>query len=447
MLRQGLVSTSDTVQDPVVAPAPPSPVPAAGVDVRTGEGIVAAISTDKDRAVLQQYGFNLRGAQCELLNGREQCFFDDGYTPRELCPEHVDSVFLTLAKGQWSCQPESEQADTYCTAMCQTGTDRVSWHAHGVAYCGKSPGSCPPPPSIIPVTAYSVSSWSAPPRVPTQCTAPADGVPRFTLGMLARKDTETLLNTLRSFEAAGFLQLVPELLLFVNDRSPATDAAVSRYTQPPFNVKVMGDSGNYGVTRPLNWLTGNASHEAVLFVQQEFQLVESVECAMQQIAAAVRMLQRGIAHVVRFRSRRNSGRPNWARITYAGKEDSVLQREPNHLCNNFYWIKSPELRWPGKFWGCEDQALVDGTAAESSVWYCSRSSDCNWTNNPSMVSRSWWHTEYEVTFPGTGAYDNLESHLARGQKSAWDDRPWTVAQGLGLFKLADASNFGGGLPS
>ena len=29
-------------------------------------------------------------------------------------------------------------------------------------------------------------------------------------------------------------------------------------------------------------------------------------------------------------------------------------------------------------------------------------------------------------------------------KGAWNDRPWIVAQGEGLFKHADANNFGGG---
>jgi hypothetical protein len=32
-------------------------------------------------------------------------------------------------------------------------------------------------------------------------------------------------------------------------------------------------------------------------------------------------------------------------------------------------------------------------------------------------------------------------------KSAWDDKPWVVAQGEGLFKLADANHFGGGFAS
>ena len=47
---------------------------------------------------------------------------------------------------------------------------------------------------------------------------------------------------------------------------------------------------------------------------------------------------------------------------------------------------------------------------------------------------------------GTGAYGNLESHM-NWVKGAWNDRPWTIAQGEGLFKHADANNFGGGFGS
>jgi hypothetical protein len=41
------------------------------------------------------------------------------------------------------------------------------------------------------------------------------------------------------------------------------------------------------------------------------------------------------------------------------------------------------------------------------------------------------------------AYNNLEGYM-NWDPSAWDNRPWIIAQGEGLFKHADANNFGGG---
>jgi hypothetical protein len=176
-----------------------------------------------------------------------------------------------------------------------------------------------------------------------------------------------------------------------------------RYTQPPFNARIMGDTNNYGITWPINWLIGNASHPYVLFLEKDFQLVESADCAVQQIAIGVEMLkvcrasvyrseaplgwccapapavhsteqscapritalpaqwhapvfvclrQANKAQVIRYRSRHNAGRPNWARITYSGKEETIFKRQPNLLCNAFHWITNPEKRWPDKFWAC-----------------------------------------------------------------------------------------------
>jgi hypothetical protein len=53
----------------------------------------------------------------------------------------------------------------------------------------------------------------------------------------------------------------------------------------------MGDENNYGITWPLNWLIGNATNEVVLFLEKDFQLVESGDCAIQQIAMGKQMLE------------------------------------------------------------------------------------------------------------------------------------------------------------
>ena len=55
----------------------------------------------------------------------------------------------------------------------------------------------------------------------------------------------------------------------------------------------MGDENNYGITWPLNWLIGNATNEVVLFLEKDFQLVESGDCAIQQIAMGKQMLEVG----------------------------------------------------------------------------------------------------------------------------------------------------------
>ena len=47
---------------------------------------------------------------------------------------------------------------------------------------------------------------------------------------------------------------------------------------------------------------------------------------------------------------------------------------------------------------CAEQPS-DGEAPVAQVWYCSKAEFCNWTNNPTMITKTWWRNEYESKFP------------------------------------------------
>jgi GT2 family glycosyltransferase len=83
---------------------------------------------------------------------------------------------------------------------------------------------------------------------------------------------------------------VDETILYLNARNPDMDRLAEPYTKPPYNVKVMGDSNNYGIATALNWMFGNATNEYVLFLEKDFRLVESLDCVMSQLAEGVKML-------------------------------------------------------------------------------------------------------------------------------------------------------------
>jgi hypothetical protein len=148
---------------------------------------------------------------------------------------------------------------------------------------------------------------------------------------------------------------------------------------------------------------------------------------------------------VRYRHRKRAGRPNWAEKMFRGHEDDAWRNgQPNLVCNHFYWIPDPEVRWPKYFWKCGGEKvrrercgaagggrLVAGgagemdyrqvrehasltcaircctsslfpsrrslplfPAAQHAEFTCSDSYYCNWTNNPQMWSVEWWNREY-----------------------------------------------------
>jgi hypothetical protein len=291
-------------------------------------------------------------------------------------------------------------------------------------------------------------------------------------------------------------QNVDETLLYLNARNPEMEAVAAKYTQPPYNIKVMGNDKNYQIAQAMTWLIGNASNEHVLFLEKDFRLVESLDCTMEQLDNGVKMLESKTAHVVKYRSRHNPGRPNWARILYMGHEDDVFSRQPNLLCNFYHWVDSPEVRWPEKFYPCgENPTAVDGAADRSKVFYCSKAFYCNWSNNPFLIKKQWWHDEYVVNFdkftvrrpverahpsqcairlhaghrtrqrvlvlgfvwllcavcmgvvlvPSTlqsiNPYEDLELYM-NWEPNAWNDRPFVVAQGEGMFRHVDKKKWG-----
>ena len=85
-------------------------------------------------------------------------------------------------------------------------------------------------------------------------------------------------------------QHIDETILYLNARNPDMDAAVARYTQPPFNVKLMGDQHNYQIAQAMTWLIGNATNEYVLFLEKDFQLVENIDCAIEQLNKGYNLL-------------------------------------------------------------------------------------------------------------------------------------------------------------
>lgn len=383
---------------------------------------------------------NLRGLTCEIRDGQEVCFRVGASGEREVCPAHVTSAFLTSGADQWLCTPEAPGTH-YCVVACQDGNDSVQWGAHEISWCNANPGSCPPQPELVPASEYHPQPWSHKPPPPKPCEKAArtdEPIPDVTFGILTHSTREmrTLKDTLQTYEASGLLALAKEVIVFVNQRDARIDGVLKPYAERHGKrLRIMGDKHNHGLTHALDWMAGNATEEHLLFLEKDFQLVEPVECVREQLASGVKLIREGTAHVVRYRSRDRPGRPNWAELMFKGKEDAVFKGQLNLFCNHYYWIPHPEERWPDHIWRCQD---------EPSVFYCSKAKYCNWTNNPTLLATAWWKTEYVKNrfqkWTRHDPYDHLEMYM-NWEPGSWNDEPFVVAQGDGLFKHVDRNNF------
>jgi hypothetical protein len=383
---------------------------------------------------------NLRGLQCEMREGQEVCYRPGASGEREVCPSFVTSAFLTSGADQWLCKPDAPKTH-FCVVACQTGNEGVQWGAHEISWCNANPGSCPEMPQPIPAAKYRPKEWSQEPLPKKRCelqTRSDAPLPAVTFGLLTHsaREMRTFEETLRTYEEEGLLALAKEVIVFVNQRDERIDKVLEPFAKKHGKrFRVMGNKKNHGITHALDWLSGNATQPNLLFLEKDFRLVEPIECVREQLESGLKLIEEGKAHIVRYRSRDRPGRPNWAEIMFKGKEEAVFKGQLNLFCNHYYWIPEPEKQWPEHIWRCQDQP---------SVFYCSKAKYCNWTNNPTLMPTAWWEDEYVKKrfrkWTSHDPYDHLEMYM-NWEPGSWNDEPFVVAQGDGLFKHVDMNNF------
>merc|ERR1712137_1177575 len=390
------------------------------------------------KELVKKKGFNLRGLDCEIKDGKEVCFLNHRLG-RDQCPPDVNSAYLAAAPGQWACQ-DSNEHENYCVVVCQDGTPKAFWSAFNGPWCAENPEHCAPKPVPIPYDEFVLREWSAPKEEPATC----DKLPMstfanmkpFTVTVLCRgTEIDSLRIALQTW-TQGFMQFVDEWIFFVNNYTADIEELLEPYTKAPYNAKVRWSSDNHGILEPIKWLIGNSTNEHVLFLEKDFRLVESLPCALEQMKTGLSLLTEDRADVVKFRSRYNGGKANWADILYRGKEETVFKQQPNLLCNFYHWVDNPEKVWPEHFHVCNKPG--------EPLMYCVDAEFCNWTNNPFFISKIWWIENYvkkhwEIQTPPEDF--DLETWM-NWDAGAWNHRGWTIAEGAGMFKHADVHKFG-----
>ena len=328
--------------------------------------------------------------------------------------------------------------------MCQEGVDRVSWTAHNVEWCSENPKSCQPKPPIIPYDEFFLKEWSEIPMPIKPCEAIKEKMKnrefteltkQISIGILTRgNEIPTLQNSMNTWIEGELIQQASEVIIMVNEMNSEMMDFLDPYTKEPYNMKIIYSYENEGILKGINWLMGNSTNEYFLFLEKDFRLVEELSCTIEQLDTGIELIESGRANVIKYRSRYNPGRPNWAEISYKGREDDIFSIQPNLLCNFYHWIDEPVQRWPNHFERC----------SENPLFFCVDSKFCNWTNNPFLVSKIWWFENYVFKFEqikrASAGFD-LEGFM-NWDRDAWNDRGWTVAEGEGMFKHCDANNFG-----
>ena len=162
----------------------------------------------------------------------------------------------------------------------------------------------------------------------------------------------------------------------------------------------MGETTNIGIAEAYKALVGHATGDLFLFLENDWELLEPPQ---QQIAEASRLLREGKIDVARFRHRKYPGHPLWTR-QFEGNEMS----RPEHLLDSIHWTD------PDRF----DHVTKGGQ------WYITTAEYANWTNNPHMARTEFLRQEL---------VPRLSGDIERNLQAWWQQQPFIVAQGEGLF--------------
>ena len=360
---------------------------------------------------------------------------------RDLCPEWVNSTFITLGADRNGvliemkhCDPADEE--WFCLMMCQNGTDDVHWKAYR-----NGDNSVPPPLSPIPYDSFFVRQWSEEPRPPKSCDLYTEAeieqlkrrLPPISIGILTRgSEFASLRYSLATWLDSGLLGAVNEVMIMINGVTEYNLAELEELTKPPLNLTILSSLDNEGISRGIHWLMGNASNDNFLFLEKDFRLVESIGCALEQLTAGVALVSSGRADIIRYRSRYNAGVPDYIGRAFIGKENLTFTIQSDVHCNFYHWVERPAVKWPNIFQVCMEEPL----------FYCVLSERCAWTNNPFLLSVKWYKDNFLDKHPEIALADpafNVENYL-RGD--IWYRPQWVIALGDGLFRHCDVGKFG-----
>merc|ERR1712137_93877 len=393
------------------------------------------------RESLKEYGYDLRGLQCEILDGREVCF-STHHGIRDICPDFVTSEYLSWTHPEKLCKRDDPELEgTWCIVACQPGTpEKISWRFY-------KPGECPlrkcgTKPHPVPYEEFFLREWTAKPNPPKECATYDEATiakkiaefPRLSVGVLGRgNEGPALVHSIPTW-TKGFFQLFADVTIFVNDQVPSTVEAVKEAMPKDLDYRIMTTDTNRGITDPSNWMMGNATSDFFLFLEKDFRLAEPIGCVLDQLTAGHKLLTEQKARIVRYRSRYQAGFPDWGEMQGHGFERNRGEIQRDMYCNYYHWVEHPIQMYPDVFHLCNTDPL----------FYCVDTIHCDWTNNPFMMQISWWFDTFVNKFDeikiNNGEHFNIENFLFTSD--AWRHGGFEVVLGDGLFRHSDFNKFG-----
>ena len=162
--------------------------------------------------------------------------------------------------------------------------------------------------------------------------------------ILSWKNEVTLENTLKSYQKNGFLKISDDITILFQEVSDKDKKIANKY-----GIKYIGLQENIGIGKGIIQLLKNAKYEPVLFLENDWELIESQEETQHQVSEGLQLLNEGY-DVVRYRHRKNPGHPLHS-LKHKGNEltyyDDWHKVTSPHLLESLHWL-DPAKEFPDK---------------------------------------------------------------------------------------------------
>ena len=240
----------------------------------------------------------------------------------------------------------------------------------------------------------------------------------ISIGILAWKSGQTLVNSLTTYFERNFLHQVNDVCILFQEVSEQ-DKQIANH----FGIPYIGLEKNIGIGEGFIRLTEQAQTDNVLVLEHDWKLIEDKETTIDRLKSGIGMLDKGYS-CIRYRHRRNPGHPHFS-FQYQGREldyyDKEIEVTSPHLLDSVHWT-DPAEQFP-------QHIEKDGE------YFITTSRYGNWTNNPCLYKKDFYlNTVHQ--FAGEGIA--LEGNISKW----WAQQTYKVAHGEGLFKHLDEGKHG-----
>lgn len=240
----------------------------------------------------------------------------------------------------------------------------------------------------------------------------------ISIRILSWNNGKTLKNTLSSYRKNGLLEISDDITVLFQEVSNQ-DKEIAKQ----FGIKHIGLEENIGIGKGVSQLIENAKYELVLFLENDWELIENKKTLQERINSGIKMLENGF-DIIRYRSRKNPGYPVHS-LTHKGKEleyyDDWHKVTSPHLLESLYWL-DPTKSFPDKI-------------QKQGEYFITTSRWANWTNNPFLLRKDFY-------LKNISEIAKKSEHFERDIAEWWVKQDFRIAQGEGLFTHNDLKKHG-----